>query len=486
MLAPRQNNNKRKNFVNNGTQKRFKQNPNQQQQQMNPNLNNPNNKSYQGNNTRQVSQIPDNGGYINFNEPSNRMNGAGGNRNNSQNNRNQQGGNNNNFRKNNNQVRGQNNNSNNFQQNGWNSGNQLSSGGPAMSFGGNSNNQRMLNMPNLSFRGGNNTNNNNGGQQQQRNQGNNNQGGSSNNQGGQGSNNNNQGGGNRMNFKRNNNNNNNNSNNMGMNRGPMPMMLPPMPPMPFMRPGPNMMPMNGPMNGRFRNPMMGGPGFQRFGPGMRPNGMGPFANNVKNRNLKVKKVNHPNQKTPTQVKANPNAKQAKPNPNPKVAAVAGQVVAPGQGKLRKKNYNAKRKNQDKYPLDAPFVTNEMKIEHEKKEKILEQLRGKKDDVLFAVFKEQRDKFAKLYDDAKAVHLEKKKLVSFLLFSITASRKHLVPYLLSIFLYYGHSSTCNFVLLCMHFSKYRTKDFLFDLYRLPFDANVLIFSNNLRNLVEPLW
>lgn len=285
----------------------------------------------------------------------------------------------------------------------------------------------MLNMPYMNFRGGNNNQNNGGGQQQQRNQGNNNQG-SGNNQG-QGNNNNNQqgggsGGGNRMNFKRNNN---------------MPMMLPPMPPMqPFMRPGPMMTPNGGPPNGRFRNPMMGGPGFQRFGPGMRPNnGMGaPFANNsnMKNRNLKMKKTNHPNQKTPTQVKTNPNAKQAKPNPNAKAAAAtpAGQA-APGQGKLRKKNYNAKRKNQDKYSLDAPFVTNEMKIEHEKKEKILEQLRGKKDDVLFAVFKEQRDKFAKLYDDAKAVHLEKKKLVSFIFPFCFESRKHSVALPAALFL-----------------------------------------------------
>lgn len=154
---------------------------------------------------------------------------------------------------------------------------------------------------------------------------------------------------------------NNNQRMLNMHYSNMSMMPPPpMPPpmQPFLCPVPMMTP-----NVRFYYPMMGGPGFQSFGLGMCPNNdMGhPFANkNNNNRNLKNKK-NHSNQKTPTQVKTNTNAKQVKPNPGNE------------KRKLRKKIYNAKKKNQNKYSLDAPFVTNEIKIEHVKKEEILDHL-----------------------------------------------------------------------------------------------------------------
>lgn len=58
------------------------------------------------------------------------------------------------------------------------------------------------------------------------------------------------------------------------------------------------------------------------------------------------------------------------------------------------------KPKEEYPLDKPWVTEEMKAEHEKKCELAERLKGRKDDALFAQFKEQRDKFVKMYDAAR--------------------------------------------------------------------------------------
>jgi hypothetical protein len=70
----------------------------------------------------------------------------------------------------------------------------------------------------------------------------------------------------------------------------------------------------------------------------------------------------------------------------------------------------KKRQRDPYSLEAPFVTDEIKEEHKKKEDILESLKGKgKNDDLFAKFKEQRDVFVKKYDEAKAAYQAEKKV-----------------------------------------------------------------------------
>lgn len=57
-------------------------------------------------------------------------------------------------------------------------------------------------------------------------------------------------------------------------------------------------------------------------------------------------------------------------------------------------------NVDKYPLDKPWVNDEIKTAHDKKVELSNQLKGKKDDQLFAEFKQQRDAFVKLYETAR--------------------------------------------------------------------------------------
>ncbi|XP_055846364.1 DNA-binding protein K10 [Episyrphus balteatus] len=60
---------------------------------------------------------------------------------------------------------------------------------------------------------------------------------------------------------------------------------------------------------------------------------------------------------------------------------------------------------NQYPLDKPWVTEEIRQEHNKKENIENRLKGKKNDELFAAFKVQRDKFVALYEAARTKHLE---------------------------------------------------------------------------------
>lgn len=73
----------------------------------------------------------------------------------------------------------------------------------------------------------------------------------------------------------------------------------------------------------------------------------------------------------------------------------------------------KRQPRDPYSLTAPFVTDEIREEHQKKEQITEELKGKgKNDELFAKFKEQRDIFVKKYDEAKSVWQAEKKVFPF--------------------------------------------------------------------------
>lgn len=142
--------------------------------------------------------------------------------------------------------------------------------------------------------------------------------------------------------------------------GFMPRLMPPMPPMrgPMMNPMGRMMPP--PLRGR-----PDGPPMRRL-----PNGKLPSGGRVGKGIKGVPKGTMPNGKP---LKA-PVGKKVKPK-------------VPGKPK-------------EEYPLDKPWVTEEMKAEHEKKCELAERLKGRKDDALFAQFKEQRDKFVKMYDAAR--------------------------------------------------------------------------------------
>lgn len=60
-----------------------------------------------------------------------------------------------------------------------------------------------------------------------------------------------------------------------------------------------------------------------------------------------------------------------------------------------------RRNQgDRYQINKPWVTDEIKAAHEKKVELANQLKGNKNDELFAEFKTKRDEFVKLYDAAR--------------------------------------------------------------------------------------
>lgn len=59
-----------------------------------------------------------------------------------------------------------------------------------------------------------------------------------------------------------------------------------------------------------------------------------------------------------------------------------------------------RRNQDRYQLSKPWVTDEIKAAHEKKVELANKLKGNKNDELFAEFKVKRDEFVKLYDAAR--------------------------------------------------------------------------------------
>lgn len=61
---------------------------------------------------------------------------------------------------------------------------------------------------------------------------------------------------------------------------------------------------------------------------------------------------------------------------------------------------------NQYPLDKPWVNDEIRGEHDKKVDIENRLKGNKDDELFAQFKVQRDKFVALYEVAREEYLKK--------------------------------------------------------------------------------
>ncbi|XP_034672141.1 DNA-binding protein K10 [Drosophila subobscura] len=150
-------------------------------------------------------------------------------------------------------------------------------------------------------------------------------------------------------------------------RCPMPPMggpLPPPPPPHFMRHNGRGAPMH----------MMGGPPMHLMGPRMPPRGPPPGV---------------------PYMNGGPNGGRIK-KPNP---VLIKQVV---KGKSTIKTL----KNMvNQYPLDKPWVTEQIRGEHDKKVNIENRLKGKKDDALFAQFKVQRDKFVAQYEAARENYLK---------------------------------------------------------------------------------
>ncbi|XP_058822711.1 DNA-binding protein K10-like [Topomyia yanbarensis] len=149
-----------------------------------------------------------------------------------------------------------------------------------------------------------------------------------------------------------------------MGPGPMAMMPRPMPPIPPMR-GPMMNPMGRGIPPALRN---------------RPDGPQPMRRT-------------PNGKLP------PGGRPGKPGRG----AIRPSTIANGKGTKpinRKPRVKGTGKPREEYPLDKPWVTQEIRDEHEKKVELAERLKGHKDDALFGQFKEQRDKFVTMYDAAR--------------------------------------------------------------------------------------
>lgn len=99
---------------------------------------------------------------------------------------------------------------------------------------------------------------------------------------------------------------------------------------------------------------------------------------------------------------------------------------------------------DKYPLTKPWVTDEIKAAHDKKVELSNQLKGKKDDQLFAEFKIQRDAFVKLYETARdEFNAANKKQVIYSKICTFASFRWVVACLQShSFIYARHNLTSN--------------------------------------------
>lgn len=142
-----------------------------------------------------------------------------------------------------------------------------------------------------------------------------------------------------------------------------------------------------PMNMNMGPPNMGGgnQGMRRpFQGNFQKGGGGKFnkKNNQNRKNNNLNKVNKPKNRQQSMNKKN----------------IAGAIN------------RGKKKQRDPYSLEAPYVTDEIKAEHAKKEEIMESMKGKgKNDELFNKFKEQREIFIKKYDEAKAAYLAEKKV-----------------------------------------------------------------------------
>lgn len=85
--------------------------------------------------------------------------------------------------------------------------------------------------------------------------------------------------------------------------------------------------------------------------------------------------------------------------NVKRGNVKGQKGQKGPVKGRKP-VKGRRNQGDRYPINKPWVNDEIKAAHEKKIELANKLKGNKNDELFAEFKTKRDEFVKLYDAAR--------------------------------------------------------------------------------------
>lgn len=205
----------------------------------------------------------------------------------------------------------------------------------------------------------------------------------------------------------NNNRNNNMNNNMrqggnmmhgGQFNGP-PRMHPmgPMGPMGMLPPLPPPMPIHN-MNGRFPpRPLMPPPLGMGLGPIRRPPNfrMGPFPNNrgMMPRNFAPGGPMRRNKVAGGVVNKNNRRNGATAQPNEK---------------NRKKN-QVKNGKMNKYAMGKPWVNDEVKEAHQMKTDLENQLKGKKNDEIFAKFKEQHDKFVSLYDAAKQAFFKAQKV-----------------------------------------------------------------------------
>uniref|UniRef100_A0A1S4HD75 DNA-binding protein K10 n=1 Tax=Anopheles gambiae TaxID=7165 RepID=A0A1S4HD75_ANOGA len=195
-------------------------------------------------------------------------------------------------------------------------------------------------------------------------------------------------------------------------RGPMnpPPIPPPVPPAHF-RSGPGMR-MRGPQNGRFGvggppgpmslmnrplpppiPPMAGRPMPPPMGrmmpPPLRHGGLdGPMRRNMNGGGMHARGMGG---------KMGPFARNGMP-------PGGGTGVGPNGKRARPKP--TQPPNREEYPLDKPWVTEEIKAEHDKKADLANRLKGHRDDELFAQFKMQRDKFVKMYEAARLEYIGK--------------------------------------------------------------------------------
>lgn len=84
---------------------------------------------------------------------------------------------------------------------------------------------------------------------------------------------------------------------------------------------------------------------------------------------------------------------------------------PGALKKRGRVLKNGRRVQDRYQINKPWVTDEIRAAHEKKVELANQLKGNKNDELFAEFKVKRDEFVKLYDAARQEFNKNKVIVN---------------------------------------------------------------------------
>lgn len=82
------------------------------------------------------------------------------------------------------------------------------------------------------------------------------------------------------------------------------------------------------------------------------------------------------------------------------ANVKGQKGQKGQVVKGGRKVKGRRNQGDRYQINKPWVTDEIKAAHEKKVELANKLKGNKNDELFAEFKTKRDEFVKLYDAAR--------------------------------------------------------------------------------------